>query len=237
MKTPRSESDLRKPGRFRRALRPLAFAAGGAVVIVGLFLLARLMFAKPDLPTIADNVLDSVLAGDAGAIYQHQWEQERAFNGLTKSEYEEFWRLLIAPRLAGFHLVKRLEPVLYGAGAEGWSAAILKDANGHSYEFDINVWKTPDGPRVLICDFLRTAWVMEGVVRQGKAMNTRNIDVAIGEGLKRDRPTLERLGMKGFVAINLQHGTLSNVSWDQCEQGVKSKLAKLDALGADSFGR
>ena len=198
-------------------------------VVVVVILMGWLLLRPPSITDMARDLNQAMMRGDTHTIYRWGFDDEKQANQMDEAKFAQFWSELIAPRLALVHPTGKLEVQLLGAGDEGFAGLPVADAAGHKYELDVTVWRTDSGPRATLTDCLQRAWNIESIVVPGKRWSNKNIYRAYVDGLRKDRPRLEQMGIHELVTLDYVHGVLNKLTLDEALSRAEKKLAELEA--------
>jgi|GEM_PF-6613716 len=231
---------LARRGLVTTAAKPIGLRAKllivfGPPLLVLLGLVVFLLTRPPNLEKEATNLAQAALAGDTGTLFSHEFEEERSAEGFDRAKFDRFWNELVAPRLAGFHIVGTPQTQLLAAGDEGVSWVKVADSDGHTYEIATAAWQTDTGVHFLATNYLFTGWVLEKLVKEGKRPSLVNILQAKLEGMRADRAKLDALGVGVAVGMNLNEGKFDTASWDHYEVSFANAIQTLQAQGKEDF--
>ena len=156
--------------------------------------------APKDISYEAREVGEAYGRGDADAVYDRIFEYEKE-DGLTRDAFRSVFRDLVKPRLNRFETRKGLSVYRLSLSQAGTTQQFLgKDGRTTTVELPSNL--TPNGGRVCLLDVLKPAWYAEYVHRTGRPVTQATFGAAVVEGLKRDAPRLQSLGIRRFRTAN-----------------------------------
>lgn len=170
-------------------------------VLVAIGALAYFMLPKP-MAWHAKRMLEAKLDGNTDVLYSYAFTEEKTQCGLTKENLGRVWANLVEPRLEQFQLHSPITAVTYASGAEGSASEVLHNNNGASLEVSASPWLTDDGPRASILENLMfSAWDADFVLKNKRYPTSDELPIVIRDGLVKDRPAMEALGLKGLLYI------------------------------------
>jgi hypothetical protein len=109
-------------------------------------------------------------------------------------------------------------------GAEGAAAVVLRDAKGSVMHVTMSPWLTDAGPRTNVLEqTVETAWIADYVTAHGREPQARELAGAFLVGLRKDRSTLEKLGLKGFESDS--GGNVHFLPFDKIEANLTRRVA------------
>ncbi|GIV02684.1 MAG: hypothetical protein KatS3mg015_1514 [Fimbriimonadales bacterium] len=173
--------------------RPIVFAVVALLTVVGavIYWLTR--------PTLADDAIAAtraVVENDPATLYDYTFEFQREQIGMTREDFVRYWQTLIAPRYSRFRPQGEIRAHIFRGGHQAEATLPAVDENGFEHDFGAVVWETGHGGRRSLLGDLVGVWWLEFLPEKGgwSADNVTRIE-AILQGLRRDRKTLESLGI------------------------------------------
>ena len=200
----------------------LLLPAIAAIIATAVFVWSRLSVEHLDAE--ARDLASAAASNKPDLLYDHAFEREIEAEHLTRDNWRSIWNTLIQPRLAKFKSHGQMQTALYGDGSEGVASLPVSDAAGHKWEIDVNLWGTDDRGRLLLNGYLMASWVFEYAISKGD--NTfAGIWTAKLKGLRHDRASLERLGMRAWVILDPKHGGVRVESLDTLDARLAKTIA------------
>lgn len=182
---------------------------------------AWLWFHPPGLVEQANQLLGRTLASDSRAVFRAGYEHDQTVGELTEDKVREVFERLVTPRLSVWQPAGDPILQLQGRGAQAVATQRMSDGAGHTGEFSVILEATPNGGRAGTLQPLFQAWVLDWQ-HQGNSLSGGGSFRGLLEGLRKDRATLESLGIFGTVGEKLG-GKFA--TWDQCEEFWRDALA------------
>lgn len=192
---------------------------------LGLYAIWRLFFNNLEALTSAQ--LDAYLHGDTEEMYATSTQEEQRLTGLTESALNSLWLELVQPRLKLVTVLdERTVRLLNDPPDQGMAEVKIRFASGLTSSIGVGLYPTEAKPkRPVLFDTLLTAWFIASQSEREHPLSIREIFEGRLACLRADRPTLERLGLKGVFEV--RSGFLS---WEQMERNLVDYLSKPDAL-------
>lgn len=192
----------------------------GTIAAVVIVLLRR----EPPLDKLAMDICEESLAGKTDRLFAYAFLEEIERCGYTRANIHELWSKVIMPSLSGYREVGRSREWLGPHG--GYASIVLQNSQGRQSGWSSVAWQTEEGPKVSISTFLLKAWWASSSLTPRNSRNAREASLA---GLRRDRATLERLGIRGLANADPSTGEITFRDWDTFERDLVQRLAEEDA--------
>lgn len=204
-------------------MKPRLFVA--AVVLGTIAAVVIVVIRKEErLDVLALDLCEESIVGKTERVFAHAFAEEIDRCGYTRENVRELWRLIILPSMVGFREVGRSSELL--GPHEGFASILAQNEQGKRTTWAVAVWQTDDGPKLTISSFLLTSWWRSSNLRIWNGRNARTASLA---GLRRDRATLERLGIRGLASAEPSTGSVTYRDWDTFESDLVRRLAEEDA--------
>lgn len=204
---------------------------GKVVVALGLMACAAVFLfrgAKPGSDVAARDVLGDLLDGRGASVYRLATPEERAH--LSREQWAKVYAMLVKPRLDQYRTAGKLDADSSGeSGSWGSAYTLFREPQGKTMSTGVTIWMTEQGetaPTAITC--LALAWRLEWFGQHGSDFRSDGLARAYLAGLRKDRPTLESLGLKGFY-MSPHEGFLT---WDQLDKRWATRAAKAERGGA-----
>lgn len=139
--------------------------------------------------------------GDFSTIQRYAMSDERREYGITRAKYEELFRNYIFPQFQQAR-PKYVRVLTTGAGI--LYTRKYEFYSGHEGILHLNVFRTPDGPRMfLLGDCVLTAMKAKFGARHKDAPVAKRTWRTLRDAIREDRATLESYGMLGLRGGNI----------------------------------
>lgn len=146
----------------------------------------------------ARRLLLGAIANDPNAVFSYSAEHERAETGLTEGQFVRVWKELVSPKLGDLRIDGPIELQINPPGHQALAFVRVKDSWGSSWELEVDCWQGDERPESVVMKFLLIAWRVDYARRAKKTPEQVTPFVAYAEGLRKDRQTLESIGLNGI---------------------------------------
>lgn len=208
--------------RFRKATRPLLFFL---IAAVSGYIVWR---AIPiDMITHARRVVIATVDGDVDTLYEYSYDFEKETVGLTRDNLRAVYERLVKPRIQPFNHFVSERTDYGGEGEQGLCVRIHRSPDGLELDLGAAPYRTDDGAGdYILFGLLMQAWRAEYLISKRLPMTQINLHRARLEGLRKDRPILESLGLMGFA-----HGRDGAPlwTWDEVDAFYSDQLRRAEA--------
>jgi hypothetical protein len=169
----------------------------GAVIVIGSVTFA--LWPRPEtVEQAVNNIMEGYLRLDAERLMKYSIEYEREGLQLDKTKLQPILNYY-SPALKGY---KRNGPAeIKFEEYEGRCYAVypIVNGNGKAGQMHISVVKTDDGFKSYVVEHLIFSIWMNGKEPSEELNEKQRKNLALYNGLKRDRAALESMGLPGFV--------------------------------------
>ncbi|MER3495625.1 MAG: hypothetical protein C4320_01650, partial [Armatimonadota bacterium] len=206
----------------RRNPRFLNLYIAGVIIacwaVLGLFWALR---RPPKLGEAARDIMASMREGDGTAALPFILAEEREENRLTPQSVRELHRLIIAPALA--RLGKPKMDYGFDYGHQGGAKIDFDRPNGDFTSIGATTYRRDRQPIFSLSSFVIGLWIAEALVHTKEPWGRRLQYQAVIDGLRRDGPTLKRLGWR--TLFFMMPNELERFPLDSAERELQEAMA------------
>lgn len=151
-------------------------------------------------PTLADDarrLVEAKLENRPEVIYDYVFDYQIEQTGITRDQFVQVWHRLIAPRMARWKPVGKIQAEVYRGDHQGVAYILLRDDEGHEMDLQTSAWNTGLGGGQRMFQDLTMAWWSEYIFSKGLDPNDTELKISASlRGLREDRPVLEAIGIR-----------------------------------------
>lgn len=210
-------------------MRTLLLSGLVTLLLAGTALVVYLLLPV-DLKSEARTLMQASLTGDTRTMYRYCANHERKAGGLTEEKWSRVYNEVVRPRLQPLEVKSIADP--WGdsgpSGQAGVDAELIDD-RGRVYGWSVQLNSSDHGPATLLMDMVTQTWTIEYIRVHGSApSDVKSFFQAGLDGLAKDRPLLESIGLTGKVGTDPESPVKT---WDELEQYYRNMIASADSEG------
>ncbi len=156
------------------------------------------MLFRRSLAADATSYRDCFFAADVECLYRSAPEWERSQFNLSHAQIERIRKEFLLPKLSGIKIVKSLPGVVDSLGGTGRDVSLVKLQKGKVIEWNTFADLTDEGSRYMFRQVFNHGMEIGYLNDHNCELDRYAMAASITEGLHRDRPLLESIGLKGY---------------------------------------
>ncbi len=178
--------------------RKRIFFVGACFVCLGFIVWWSL---RNPLRARAAVAIDSLANGQYEQLYQLAVPEEINEGGLSRKVWSNICEKLVKPRLEGLATLGKSDVFMMNEGRTAQATVPVRLPNGDLSELAFILNQTEEGGKAgLLQTVLWQAWILDYRAHRSTRFGPGDVTRARLEGLKKDKPFLDSLGVTGFLS-------------------------------------
>lgn len=168
------------------------------------------------LDVFAEHILGAMMTADGGRLHQAAFEEELTGNPrLTPTSLGLLYERLVVPRVS--KLKRKSATARQLNTDQGVAQFDLETPHGMRIGMSAEAYSTGEGARISVLRPLYGAWIMEYFSEHDVPFNLENRNLAVIEGIRKDRQILASLGVSSLSDLNIAQGRIVMIRLDDME--------------------